>query len=141
MTTLKTLALSGAIAALALGPLQAEPQGETMTQNISVVLSFDVKDGKESDFQDLMADLVESSREEEGTLNYEWYRTGDTVHTFERFVDNDAMMEHLSTFGEKYVGRFVEIASVNGLTIYGPADERVREREPTPPAKARQNAI
>ena len=98
-----------------------------MTDNISVVLSFEINDGQEDAFQALMADMVASTETEDGTLNYEWYRSGNTVQTFERFADNDAMMVHLNAFGEKFVGRFVEAVTVNGLTIYGPADERVHE--------------
>ena len=86
------------------------PQRST---EISYVLSLTVKNGQQANVEPLLNEMVVSTAGEQGTLHYEFYVAGDTVHAYERFADNDAVMAHLAGFGEKYAERFLAVFSLS----------------------------
>ncbi|MAM25708.1 MAG: hypothetical protein CML55_10095 [Rhodobacteraceae bacterium] len=62
-------------------------------------------------FEALMAELVERSQGEPGTLVYEWYQTEDgTWHILERYADSDHGDTHVRGFAENYAGRFFDLS-------------------------------
>lgn len=85
---------------------------------------------KQVGFRTLMEEMVAPTlANEPGTLNYEWSTSGDgrIGHIFERYVDSDATMVHLASFGQNYTARFMEILSPTGFTVYGSPNQQVKE--------------
>ena len=98
-------------------------------RHIAWMFELAVKEGREAELRALMAEMSEATeRNEPGTLDYEWYLTDDgrRLHLFERYADGGAVMTHLATFGERYVGRFFDVLVPERMTLYGDPDDRVR---------------
>jgi quinol monooxygenase YgiN len=99
-----------------------------MSDTVSWNVHMSVREGQLNDARELMTEMVESTRGEEGTLGYEWFLgAGGTVcHLNERYADSDAAMVHLGTFGAKFVERFLECFEPTGLHVYGEPSDEVR---------------
>ena len=97
-----------------------------MSDTVSWNLQMSVREGQLSEARELMAEMVESTRGEPGTLGYEWFLgAGGTVcHIHERYADSDAVMVHLGNFGAKFAERFLQCFEPTDLYVYGePSDE------------------
>ena len=97
-----------------------------MSDTVSWNLQLSVREGRLDDARDLMAEMVESTRGEAGTLGYEWFLGGGgtACHILERYADSDAAMVHLGNFGDKFAERFLQCFEPTGLCVYGePSDE------------------
>ncbi len=97
-----------------------------MSDTVSWNLQMSVREGQLSDARDLMPEMVEATRDEAGTLGYEWFLGGDgtVCHIHERYADSDAAMVHLGNFGAKFAERFLQCFEPTGLFVYGePSDE------------------
>jgi quinol monooxygenase YgiN len=99
-----------------------------MTAAISWNLRATVKDGSLEDFRVLMEEMVESTLNESGTLMYEWFlgEDGSSCHIYERYSDSDAVMTHVGTFGANFAERFLALAEVTELSVYGDPSDEVR---------------
>jgi len=101
-----------------------------MTNHVYWMLELAVNDGHLDQFKTLMEEMFEATKKNEpGVLNYEWWLNDDKTvcHIYERYEDSDAVMVHMGNFREKFVDRFMSHVVPTGLTIYGNADDRVRE--------------
>lgn len=78
---------------------------------IHVHLKIGVPSENTADFRELMDELVERARQEQGTLVYEWYMEDDGVtwHTVERYADGASGDLHVKGFADHYAGRFFEL--------------------------------
>ena len=97
-----------------------------MSDTVSWNLQMSVREGRLSDARELMPEMVESTRDEPGTLGYEWFlgSDGTVCHIYERYADSDAAMVHLGNFGAKFAERFLECCEPTALYVYGePSDE------------------
>lgn len=96
---------------------------------VSWDLQLAVKDGQLETFRALMGEMVEHTKQESGALAYEWFvsEDGGAVHIYERYADSDATMVHLGGFGEHFADRFFACVDPTSFSVYGAADERVRE--------------
>jgi quinol monooxygenase YgiN len=97
-----------------------------MGDQVSWLLELAVKPGKLDELKAVMAEMVESTRAEQGTLNYEWFVSDDSqsVDVYERFRDSTAVMAHLATFGKTFAARLLATADVARWTVLGdPTDE------------------
>lgn len=93
-----------------------------MSSHVSWLLELEVQEGRQSDFRDLVAEMVAATRTNEaGTLAYEWSTSaeGKQCHIFERYADSAAVLTHLGTFGERFAGRFLEILRPVRFVVYG----------------------
>ena len=100
-----------------------------MSNNVHWVLELNINDGALAGFKKLMAEMVTATQANEpGALDYEWLLSedGTICHIYERYADSGAAMIHLTTFGEKFAGRFLALVSPTRLTVYGPASAEVR---------------
>lgn len=99
-----------------------------MTTAISWNLRATVKDGSLEDFRMLMEEMVESTLNETGTLMYEWFlgEDGASCHIYERYSGSDAVMTHVGTFGADFAERFLALAEITELSVYGDPSEQVR---------------
>ena len=82
-------------------------------------LMMELEDGKEAEFQALMAEMVDATEKEEGCLDYAWHRAGSTVHIFERYADNTAAGVHLQNFQTHFAIRFFGMLRPTGFHVYG----------------------
>ncbi len=67
-----------------------------MADHVSWLLEVAVKPGELDTFKALMAEMVESTRTEPGTLIYEWWISDDrsAIHLYERYADSPALLAH-----------------------------------------------
>ncbi len=101
-----------------------------MSDIIEWVLEMRVQDGQADNVQPLVDEMVAATqRDEPGALHYEYYMPEDrsTCTVLERYADNDALMAHLGNFGAKFADRFLTVFAPERFTVYGPANEQVRE--------------
>lgn len=83
-----------------------------MGDHVSWVLEVAVKPGQLDEFKALLAEMVESREAESGAMIYEWSIGDDdrTVHAYERYADSEAVLTHLTGFGEKFAQRLLGAA-------------------------------
>lgn len=100
-----------------------------MSDYVAWVLELKIKDGQIDAFRSLMDEMVASTKNEPGALNYEWHidTSGEIVHIYERYVDSAAVQAHSATFREKFAARFMSVADMTRMTVYGKPNEAVRE--------------
>ncbi len=96
---------------------------------VSYTLALTIRDGQQDAFRSLMEEMVASTKEEPGTLVYEWFlgADGKTCRINEHFEDTAAYVVHSENFGESFADRFMPTIEVTGLTVYGNADAAARE--------------
>lgn len=95
---------------------------------VTYLLRLDVKEGQLAAFEAVMADLVEATKGEPGTLMYEWYidDEGKTAHILERFEDTEAYLAHGEGFAP-FAERFLGAVNIRSFTVYGDPDAAARE--------------
>ena len=96
---------------------------------VSWNLRITVNEGHLDAFRSLMEEMVASTREEEGTLGYEWFLgdDGTAVHIHERYRDSAAAMVHMGNFGGKFAERFLSMITPQSIYVYGDASAELRE--------------
>ena len=73
-----------------------------MSEEVSWSLELTIKPGQIDVVRTLIPEMVDSTQNEPGALMYEWSISDDesAIHSYERYADSEAVLEHLSTFGE-----------------------------------------
>ena len=97
-----------------------------MSDQISWHVQLAVKPGQLDDFRALTTEMVESTRQVAGVLNYEWFVSadGNFVHVYERYKDSDTAVAHLQRFTKIFSGRFMTMVDRTQFTVFGnPSDE------------------
>jgi len=97
-----------------------------MASTVSWNLQLSVREDQLENARTLMAEMVEATRAEAGTLAYEWFLAADgaSCHICERYADSDAALAHLGNFGANFAERFLGCFEPTGLLVYGePSDE------------------
>ena len=130
---MKTLVLVSSIGLLALlGSCTSVPHDLISEGNHPVYynLQLTIRDGQQEAFRKLMEEMVAATKQESGTLVYEWYIAADgkTCHIHEMFADTAAYEEHSANFGAKFATRFMPKLQITGLTVYGSSDAEAREK-------------
>lgn len=99
-----------------------------MSTPVSWHLNMKVNEGKLEDLRTLMAEMVESTQAEGGTLAYEWFLSedGKICHLYERYQDSDAAMVHLETFVANFAERFMGCLAMQAISVYGEPSEALR---------------
>lgn len=99
-----------------------------MSAEVSWVLEMNVKPGQLDSWTTLMSEMVAATEANEpGTLAYQWFIDGSACHLYERYVDSDAVMVHLGSFGEQFAERFMSAADPGLLFVYGNPSAAVRD--------------
>ena len=99
-----------------------------MTDAVSWVVVATIKDGCYDDLVTLIGEMVSATKNDEpGTLAYEWFASDDrkSLHIYERYADNAAVMVHLGNFGAKFGQRFSQLLHVDHIAVYGKASDEV----------------
>lgn len=92
-----------------------------MSNTVSWNLQLAVREGRIDDARALMEEMVDSTRREPGTLQYEWFLDpdGNVCHIVERYADSEAALAHLGNFGENFAERFLDCFEPTSLAVYG----------------------
>jgi quinol monooxygenase YgiN len=101
-----------------------------MSGNIEWVLEMDIRKDSAGDVEALVTEMVSETRAKEpGALVYEYFTNADKTRctVIERYADNEAVMAHLENFGAHFAQRFFAIFEPVRFSVYGPADDNVRE--------------
>jgi quinol monooxygenase YgiN len=99
------------------------------SENVGWIVELEIRDGKFELFEELSRDMMESTKHETGTLQYEWNMLDDnkTVIIIERYENSVAALIHTRTFAEKFAERFNELAVQTRLLVYGVPDMKLRQ--------------
>jgi quinol monooxygenase YgiN len=100
-----------------------------MSEEISWSLELAIKPGQVDVVRSLIPEMVDSTRSEPGALIYEWSISDDesVVHSNDRYADSEAVLEHLSAFGEKFAERLLAAGDPTRFVVYGSPTDRARE--------------
>lgn len=99
-----------------------------MSDVVSWNLQLSVQDGRLDEARSLMSEMVEATKQESGSLGYEWFLSGDgsSCHICERYADSGAALEHLGNFGENFAERFLACFAPTAFYVYGEPSDEVR---------------
>lgn len=99
-----------------------------MSNPISWNLQMAVKEGRLDKARALATEMVSATRQEPGTLVYEWFLSDDgkRCHINERFADSEAALAHLGNFGAKFADRFLDCFEPTSLSVYGEPSTEAR---------------
>lgn len=100
-----------------------------MSNDISWHVELQVKAGQLDVLCALTNEMVESTKSEPGALIYERYISHDRqiVHVFERYVDANAAVAHLTAFGKTYGERFGKMVDRKRFTVFGTPTTELKE--------------
>ena len=97
-----------------------------MSDQISWPVELAVKLGQIDNFRALTTEMVESTGQVAGVLNYERFVSadGNFVHVYERYTDSAAAVAHLQSFTKNFSVRFMMMVKRTHFTMFGnPSDE------------------
>src|SRR5437763_1410828 len=86
--------------------------------------------GNMDKFKQVVAGLVAASKQEPGTLEYEYAATADngTVDIIERYVDSDAVVHHVvDNFGAHFAKQFLALVKLTRFAVYGTPSAKAKE--------------
>jgi quinol monooxygenase YgiN len=100
-----------------------------MSEVVSWSLELTIKPGQVDVVRPLILEMVDSTRNEPGALMYEWSisEEEDVIHSYDRYADSDAVLEHLSNFGENFAERLLAAVDPTRFVVYGSPTDRARE--------------
>ena len=104
-------------------------EGGTVSAAVSWLVEYSVKPGKLDDFRALAGEMVAGTKEEPGSLIYEFFLSDDGTrgHIYERYADDEATLTHFAGFGSKWATRFMDAVEITGFTTYGNPGQAVRD--------------
>lgn len=99
-----------------------------MFENIGWIVEAKIKDGQHDAFEAVMNDLVNATKGENGTLNYQYYVSDDgDVLVYERFRDVESAHIHVSNW-DIHAARWIAAAEPTRMIHLGNLPEDLRER-------------
>ena len=100
-----------------------------MGDQISWHVELQVKPGQLDALRALTSEMVESTKDEVGTLIYERFISDDSqvVHLFERYIDSIAALTHLIAFQKMYGERFSRLVDRKRFTVFGNPTREVKD--------------
>lgn len=98
-----------------------------MGDQFAWILEVAIHPGQLENFKSVARDLIASSQNEPGTLQYEWHLSDDgaACHICERYTDSAAFMLHVQSFG-KFGERFLQACHPVRFHIYGSPSPEAR---------------
>ena len=101
-----------------------------MSDTVSWVLTLSIEEDQFENFTALMEEMVAHTKNEPGTLAYEWFVSEDkrSVHIYERYQDSEAAAIHNAGFGKNFAARFMSASKATGFYVYGEPSDAVREQ-------------
>lgn len=93
-------------------------------------LTVSVPPGNMDKFKQVVAGLVAASKQEPGTLEYEYAVSpdGSTIDIVERYVDSDAVVHHVvDNFGAHFSKDFLGLVKPTHFVVYGVPNAKAKE--------------
>ena len=107
------------------------PKTDTISMHptISCLFTLAVEPAEFPEFKALISKIVDATKQEPGTLIYEYSVNEDqsVVHILERY-NADAVVSHVDTTFAPFGTRFLELCTITALVVYGTADADIRQR-------------
>lgn len=95
-----------------------------MTDSIAYLLEATIQAGKRDELEAMLKEFAEATQADPKAMNYEFFINGDDFRAFERFSDSAGALGHLEWFGENAAERFLAVATITKLSVFGnPSDE------------------
>ena len=97
--------------------------------NISWLISAKIRDGKLGEAKEHFQKMVEkTTADDELVMDYEFFVNDDegTVRVYERYPDNDAVMNHMRVVKD-LLGPLGGLIKVTNMEIFGNADDKVKK--------------
>lgn len=100
-----------------------------MTDQITSLFTLSLKPQDFPAFKALVAEIVAATSREPSTLIYEYSVNSDhtVAHILERYR-SDGVVSHIEQTFAPFAERFLNLATITGLTVYGQPDAEVRKR-------------
>ncbi len=101
-----------------------------MSKQVFWLLELNMNPEQARDFDGLMQEMVAATNANEtGALDYQWSVStdGKTCHLFERYADSAAALVHLTTFGERFMDRFLTLLAPTRFVVYGAPTQELRD--------------
>lgn len=100
-----------------------------MTDETSCNFHLSIEPANFEAFRELVARIVAATREEPGTLGYEYSANADlsAVHIVERYR-TPALLSHVEETFAPFAERFLELATIESLYVYGPTTPEIRAK-------------
>ncbi|HEU5211184.1 MAG TPA: antibiotic biosynthesis monooxygenase [Gaiellaceae bacterium] len=99
-----------------------------MSEEISWFLELAVKPNQIDVVRTLIPEMVDSTRNEPGALVYEWSIGDDetAIRSYKRYANSEAVLAHLSAFGEKFAERLLAAIDPTRFVVYGAPTARCK---------------
>jgi quinol monooxygenase YgiN len=96
---------------------------------ISCLFTLAIKPGDFPAFKALVAQIVVATKEEPGTLVYEYSVNEEqsVAHILERYMV-ESVVSHVDTTFAPFGQRFLELCTITRLVVYGTPDAEIRKR-------------
>lgn len=105
-----------------------EPRETPMFENIGWIVEAKIREGRRAAFEAVMKDIVAATKEEPGTLNYQYYLSDDgDVLVYERFKDAEAAQIHITNW-DNHAERWIAAAEPIRMVHLGDLPDDLRER-------------
>lgn len=100
-----------------------------MTDHVTCLFTLALEPQHFPAFRALVSDIVSATRQEPGTLIYEYSVNADCTqaHILERYR-TDAVVGHVDVTFAPFAERFLSLAKITSLVVYGQPDASVRQR-------------
>ena len=93
-----------------------------MPATVHFVVDLTINDGQLASFQAIAQEMIARTREEPGSLAYEWFMSADQRHcrVFETYRDADAVNAHLNGFAvQELIPKLVQYMKMDHFEVYG----------------------
>ena len=99
-----------------------------MFDNIGWIVEANLNDGQRDAFEAVMNEIVTATKDEPGTLNYQYYLSDEgDILVYERFRDLPAAHRHIDNW-EQFAGRWIAAATPTRMVHLGELPASLRER-------------
>lgn len=99
-----------------------------MFDNIGWIVEAKIKTGKREEFKAVVDEIVAATRDEGGTLNYQYFVSDDgDVLVFERFADVASAHIHITNW-DNFAERWLAAAPATRMVHLGDLPDDLRER-------------
>ena len=99
-----------------------------MFDNIGWIVEAQVAEGKHDEFVQVVKEIVEATRKEGGTLNYQYYLTDDgAVLVYERFANAESAHIHITNW-DNFAERWLTAAPATRMVYLGNIPQDIQDR-------------
>ena len=101
-----------------------------MSQMVRFTVELTIHEGKFEEFQQLAQAMTTGTKNESGTLGYEWFLSKDRkrCRLLEAYADADAVNTHINgQVVQQFVPKLLELAKLDRFEVYGEPSAKATE--------------